>query len=232
MYAAMSFVKPSVVRAVENLGLDCVELPPFCGNSDNAESAHADMQILSIGSDIFLIGNNDRFNNTIRSLTDSRIFYTDRTITQFRYPECVLLNAAVIGKRAAANFRYCDPALKTYFLDRGYELVNVAQGYTKCSTAVVSDNAAVTSDKSVASALEASSVDVLSISEGNIGLCERYGGFIGGASFLLGGTLYFTGDISKHPDGDRIRSFCKSHGVEVRSLTSEPLFDIGGVVIF
>ena len=57
-------------------------------------------------------------------------------------------------------------------------------------------------------------------------------GFIGGACGYCDGSLYFSGDLRHHPDGDRIESFCKGLGVDAVSLSDEPLKDVGSIFFF
>lgn len=233
-YAAMSYKKPELVGAVRALGYTTVEVEPFAGLSDNAEADHADMQILSLDNgEIFLIKNNDSFNKRISALAGSeRITLTENAIETFRYPDCVKLNILTVGRLALMNLGHCDKTAADRLKAIGYELVHINQGYARCSAAPVSSRAVITSDAGVSAALRAHGVDVLDITEGHIGLCGQYGGFIGGASFLHGGTLCFFGDISPHPDCRRIELFCEKHGVNVKSLSDEQLFDIGGAVTF
>jgi hypothetical protein len=49
---------------------------------------------------------------------------------------------------------------------------------------------------------------------------------------VLEDTVYFTGDISSHPDAERIAEFCKAHKKKIISLSSEPLNDVGGIFFF
>ena len=230
--AVMSYVRKDIVEAVQKLGYDTIESTPLGGTS-SPEGSHADMQALTLPQgDIFLIRDNDGLNSTIaRLFPDRNIICTNESISEFKYPECVKLNAAVVGKRVIANIKYIDKAVTSRLSELGYELINVKQGYAKCSVCVVSDSAIITSDEGIARSLKRYDIDVLKISPGHIGLCGSYGGFIGGAAFLADKELLaFTGDIMKHPDGESIEEFCRSHSVDTVSLSDENIFDIGGVV--
>lgn len=230
MYAAVSYRYKTVIQSLKSIGLEPLEVPPYNDLTDNYESSHADMQVLRIEDTLFLLKNNDKFNEKIRSKTELNVKYTVEFIEQFSYPQCVKLNAAVVDGRIIANMRYIDPIIADSF--PGYKQIHVSQGYAKCSSAVVSDRAVITSDESIYQACLSEKIDCLKICEGYISLCERYGGFIGGSCFQLEDTLFFTGRIEDHPDRDRIRSFCSAHGVRIKSLTNSPLTDVGGVIIF
>ena len=235
LIAAMSYSSPTLVEAVRSLGFETVETPPVYGISDNPEAAHADMQVLALGEgDIFLLKDHSFLAPQLEErllAAGKRIVRTSEGAGDFSYPGCVKLNVAVVGRYAIGNFKYSDKKLTERLETLGYKLLNVRQGYAKCSCAVVSDNALITSDVSIARAASENGIDVLEVSPGNIALCESYGGFIGGACFLADKeTLAFTGDLSLHPDHAAIEAFCRCHGVNTLSLADHPLLDIGGIV--
>lgn len=140
-----------------------------------------------------------------------------------KYPSDILLNfidtkAAVIGYKKAITKLINKP------------VVNVKQGYARCST-LLCRNFAVSADKGILSALQSLGYDTLEISSGHIELPGYDSGFIGGASFSECDTVCFFGSLSHHPDGDRIKEFIMSHGAEIRELADAPLLDLGGTVI-
>ena len=75
------------------------------------------------------------------------------------------------------------------------------------------------------------SIDVLKISSGNIGIEQYNYGFIGGASFTYGETVYFFGDINKHPDGDFVVQAINRRNKKICCLSDDLLYDYGGAVI-
>ena len=96
---------------------------------------------------------------------------------------------------------------------------------------MVSDNALITADKSIYSISQNNGLDALLISEGHVDL-NGYGyGFIGGASGAVDSYVLFCGDLSNHPDGERIAEFCQKHGKAPVSLSDEPLYDYGTVML-
>ena len=229
--AVVSGQYPEFVTALKDFDFNIIEVCSYKDNINNPESFHADMQILNIKDNVILIKNNDYLNKQFINSTSKEIIFTDEPITKFTYPKCVKLNIAIVGNYAIGNFKYTDNSVITVLGKYHYNLINVRQGYAKCSTAIVGDGAVITSDTSIFRAVQGK-IDCLKIKEGYISLCEKYGGFIGGSSFLLDkSTLAFTGDITAHPDYINIKSFCRNHGVDVLSLSKAPLCDVGGVVI-
>ena len=148
------------------------------------------------------------------------------------YPEDIAFNVATVDNYAFGRFDFVAQEIKRELVDRGYALIDVKQGYAKCSTAIIGDNAIITADSGIAKKAAALGIDVLKVSaaEGTIEL-EGYGyGFIGGACALFENTLYSCGNIELHPDYEAIKAFCDAHGVSLCSLTDGKLYDVGGIM--
>ncbi len=144
------------------------------------------------------------------------------------YPHDILLNCAIVGKHAIANSKYTSEYVKNSSL----ELLHTNQGYTKCATVVVNDNAIITSDPSVFNAAMQAGIDALKISEGHVRLDGYDTGFIGGATGVTDEAVLFTGALSSHPDAQKITEFCEAHGKRAVSLSTAPLYDYGTVFFF
>ena len=114
----------------------------------------------------------------------------------------------------------------------GKRIINVNQGYTKCSVCAVSDKAFITDDKSIYQALKSADYDVLEVEKGSVALDGYDYGFIGGACTMIDdGTVAFFGDIKTHPNFRKIERFCIIHNVKIINLAeNKPLTDVGGAV--
>lgn len=146
-----------------------------------------------------------------------------------RYPGDILFNALGIGNTL---FGRCD-FVSSHILGMFERTVNVAQGYAACSTLVLSENAIITADSTIARAARDNSVNVLEIAPGHIALPGYHYGFIGGASFVYGSTVYFFGNTDDHPDSARIKDFIHDQGMELICLDPHaPLSDFGSGKIF
>ncbi|MBQ8509233.1 MAG: hypothetical protein IJ493_04925 [Clostridia bacterium] len=147
------------------------------------------------------------------------------------YPDDVRLNALFFGDCLYAYLPALSDTVRRLAEESGLELVNVRQGYTRCSVlALPHANRAVTADRGIADAMEARGVQVLRISPDGILLNGIPYGFIGGASFVDGERIIFYGRLNGHPDGDAIRTFCAESGCEVIELHGA-LTDHGGAVV-
>lgn len=177
------------------------------------EQKHVDMQLLKIRDRIFTL--KDCMKKAGKS-----------------YPENVLLNCLYFRDKLYGKLSAVDSMVLSYCREQNMELVNVNQGYTRCSTLVINDNAVITADKSIEKAIKNGGAEVLLISAGNILLEGFEYGFIGGAGFRDNNTTYFFGNVKKHPDYDKIKVFCERHYSTIEILCEDkPLTDIGGAVV-
>ncbi|MGN0709443.1 MAG: DUF6873 family GME fold protein [Anaerovoracaceae bacterium] len=146
------------------------------------------------------------------------------------YPESVAFNAACTGKYFIHNLGYTSDRLIKAAEDHGFSMVDVRQGYTKCSTVIVDEDSVITYDKGIERACSAAGMDVLLIRPGYVRLDGYDTGFIGGASGRIGDAVVFAGDLDDHPDGGAIRDFIEAKGLSVRCCGKGGLVDIGSVI--
>lgn len=146
------------------------------------------------------------------------------------YPEDIAYNVARVGEHLFGH-PSADPAVFRFAQENALQFHRVKQGYAKCSSCVISENALITADVSVFRAAERAGVSALKISDGGILLPGYDCGFIGGASGRLpDGRLLFFGNVSLHPDADAIFSFCAQYGVCILDIKNKPLTDIGTIL--
>ena len=195
------------------------------------EQDHADMQCLILDQTAFVL---DCCHRLKQALSEYYQVVSCSEGISGAYPHNVALNALLLGKRVIARVDSLDEKIKRYCAENRYELIHVKQGYTKCSCAVVNDHAIITADKGVYRSLKELNIDILLIEEGRVKLDGAPCGFIGGATGLDHSpdkrTLYFSGNIQLHPDGERIERFCEQHGTEAISLSEDEVRDIGGII--
>ena len=177
------------------------------------EQLHAEMQALRINDRLFTL------KNCAKKAGE-------------KYPENILLNCLYLNNTLYGKLDSVDDTVLDYCKPNGIKTVNVNQGYTRCSSLQISENAVITADKSIEKALKNNGADVLLINEGNIELKGYNYGFIGGAGFYDNGIVYFFGNIKTHPDYDKIREFIIQYNSNIEVLCQDmPISDIGGAVI-
>jgi hypothetical protein len=222
----MSTINEELCKRVEDLGIKII-------NSENItillpfEQTHPDMQIFHYNKNtVFVLKECEELGKELELYFDN-VVYTQQPIKK-DYPNNVLLNAVSIDNKIICNEKSIDTTIRQAI--KNNSIYNVNQGYTKCSTCIVSNNGIITSDKSIYKAVN-KDLDVLLIQSGYIELKGTDYGFIGGCSFKLNkSTLAFTGNIKLHPDYENIKSFCLNHNVNLFSLTNDKLQDIGSII--
>lgn len=198
------------------------------------ERFHADMQIHQCGNALTIIRNScSILENKIRNLDICKnIVICDRSSLS-DYPNNITLNAAHIGDYLLCKKSHSYKDLLLWYIDKGVRILDVKQGYARCSTAIISHNAVITDDESILKSCKRfNDIDVLKVSKGSVKLkgCEY--GFIGGCCFKADkNNLVFFGDVRQHSDYKDIKAFCRNYGVELLSLANCELIDIGGAVI-
>lgn len=121
-------------------------------------------------------------------------------------------------------------------------VIGVTQGYARCTCLPVDNRSFITSDRGLANALESQDASVLTIKPGSILLPGFEYGFIGGCA----GHIYidslldpagppqraivFNGNLSLHPDFERIVDFIRSRNIHPVWFDSYPLEDIGSIL--
>ena len=148
------------------------------------------------------------------------------------YPQDILLDALPIGNRLFCHAAHTARELTDGL---GYRRISVRQGYAKCATIPITENALITADPSIASAANEEGLDVLKIESGHITLKGYDTGLIGGvasyAPYCASHEILFCGALDTHPSAALICEFCEKHGKRAVSLSNDPLTDVGTVFL-
>ena len=142
------------------------------------EQAHADMQILTINNTVFVLQECEK----LKTLPYKENLIICKNKAGKKYPENVLLNFLFFNDKLYGKVSAIDPTLYKYCVKNDIEIVNINQGYARCSTLILNNRTAVTADISIKNALEKDGAEVLLISSGDIKLEGYDYGFIGVAS--------------------------------------------------
>lgn len=114
-----------------------------------------------------------------------------------------------------------------------YRKIEVRQGYTKCSTIAVNENAYITDDSNIYHRLIKNDIDCLLINKGEINLDGYDYGFIGGAAVKLDKNhILFLGDFKNKSDRLSVTNFLKKYDIEPLFIKNKQLNDIGSALIF
>lgn len=219
------------IAALEKYGFAPILLPSASYLSAPVAS-HTDMLIFMGFGRIFChkryYESNFALIDRIAALSGLELTLSDEP-TDEKYPLDLLFNACLIGKRLICNKKTVSKLILDAARAQNYEIINVPQGYTKCSICPVSENAIITADRAIFASCAQVGIDVLLIREGYISLPPYSFGFIGGTSGVCGDNVYFSGSLDSHPDGERIKKFCEKHNKTAISLTDCELKDVGSL---
>ena len=180
--AAVSSLAAETIAALERCGVACLPVEP-CPALAVPVQAHADMVCHPLGGRRVLAARGCE--HLLASLR-AEGFLPEETqrAPAARYPGDVLLNAARIGPLCLGS-AHCDETLLRFCEEENIRFVPVRQGYAKCSTVIVSREAVVTADPSIAAAAEGCGLDVLRIRPGFVELPGYSCGFPGGAGAIF-----------------------------------------------
>ena len=215
------------INELRQLGYDVITFSPL-ENLDSEISSHADINLFRWCDGTLFI------NESIKDEIGEAVAPYRRVSVKdvfSPYPNDVKLNAALIGNNLMCNTKYVAKEILQYAEKNNIRIIHINQGYSKCSVCIVNNNSVITADDSIACLLKNYQIDVLKITEGNICLSKDHYGFIGGSSGRLNDNeIYFSGDLSSHPDYDRIIEFLDKYHVKPIFNKNRKLNDFGGFV--
>lgn len=215
------------------MGYNLIELEK--GNQVYEEiSSHVDIFTCKIGNKIIVEKNQYEHINKFSNINIEQ----GEEAVQEKYPYDIKYNVCIIGKKAIHNFQYTDSRIKKELINKGYELINTAQGYTNCSIAVINENSAIVTDKGLYKILEKHNIDVLFLEyELDIKLLTQDGyskrkGFIGGCISKIGNNIIVFGDLNKIDRNGKIREFILNKNLQIIDFKNLDVIDYGGIMEF
>lgn len=229
---------------IENLGLEIIE-NKFNLDLYDEIASHPDICYLKINDKLIISKCSENF---IKDKITDLLYIVGDSILSGKYPLDVPYNICIIAKNAIHNFKYTDKKVVNILTDLGYNLINVEQGYAKCSTFVLDSNSAITSDITIAKELLDKGIDVLLTKEPDIKLLKRTNqnineenkmffqnsqmqGFIGGAMVRIDNKVIVFGDLNNLINNTKIRKFIEKRGLEIIDFKGLDIIDYGGIII-
>lgn len=158
------------------------------------------------------------------------------SIVENNYPQDIKYNVCILGKYAIHNFNYTDSRIKEILQKEKYNLINVKQGYTKCSIAVIDENSIIISDKGLYEELKQYNFDILflnyklNIKLLNEGKFSSMNGFVGGAISRIGDNIFISGNLNEIDRKNEIRNFIQKRNLHIISFKDLDVIDYGGII--
>lgn len=209
---------------------------PSINNVYEEISSHVDIYISKIKDTLII--EKAMYDNIKEKVLDNDICIVRGNETvKNPYPKDILYNVCVIGNNAIHNFKYTDKKLLEIIDKKGLNKININQGYSNCSIAVIDDNSAIVSDKKIANILQENGIDTLYIDEKlDIKLLDKKGnyskmsGFIGGAIARIENNVIVFGDLNKIDKENKIRNFITSRNLNIIDFKGFDVIDYGGII--
>ncbi len=191
-------------------------------------SKHADILANYVGKSTFCIDKNQielcRF---IEEKNGKTVILEN---IQSPYPNDCLLNFVDIGDYIICNKSIMTAEITKYLPNK--PIIDVKQGYSKCSICICKHNTIITDDKSVYNVvLQYDNINSLLIEKGSVRINKYEYGFIGGCCGLIDNNLLlFNGDLSSHSDFDKIQKFLYDNAIDYIDIQGKKLTDIGSII--
>lgn len=219
----LNYTKSFGIDIIESVSNDAVD----CRIAD-----HTDLSVFHLGQREILIDYTQR--SIFRALTELGMNVTvcgEESEQIRKYPEDCSLNCVILGDRLFGKKISIEQKILDFAENHNFKIVDVNQGYTKCSALIINENAFITDDESIYKKGITEGFDCIKISKGSVKLSGFDYGFIGGCGGLIDkNRLIFFGDITDHSDYDMIKNFLNKHSCRFEYLKDYPLTDIGGFV--
>lgn len=214
-------------KNLKSLNVNVIKVPKHPHLYD-AIDGHPDIQLNIIDSKTIIVAKNSHkklFNAIPKKFNIIESSYN----LEYDYPKNVYLNAVNLKNSFIHNLKFTDPTLLHHI--KGKKLINIKQGYSKCSIAIVSEDALITSDKGIYNTLTPLGFDILLIPSGDISLPGLDYGFIGGTCGLISkNKMVFFGNLENHSYGNQVKNFLIKYNVEPIYLSSDKLIDRGSIL--
>ncbi len=145
------------------------------------------------------------------------------------YPACAPYNCVISDNYLIHKKSLTEKNI--YVNNPQLEIINVAQGMTRCSLITLNNKHAITSDRSIYSELKFYGFDILCVEPAKILLPGMNHGLFGGTAGISDNKVFFLGSLDYFPQGTEVRCFITNAGYETIELFDGQLFD-GGSIIF
>lgn len=202
-----------------------------CEDIEESISYHPDIVIHPINHNTLIIAPNvyDYYEDKLKGM-DIKLIKGD-TYLASKYPFDIAYNVGRLKHIAIHNFKYTDEKLKFYLKKENLQLINVNQGYTKCSIAIIDEDKGITADYGMFTKLSNLGYEILLIEPGYITLEKQKYGFIGGATGNYSpDTIFISGNLDSHPSKDKILNFIKNAKKKIKYLSNNQIVDIGTII--
>ena len=223
-------ISPSIEERLNANGIECIRTVR-CKELYEAVDGHPDMLMTHMGGNRVVLAPN--IYEQMAPLLRKKGFAVTKGATWLvrNYPGNIAYNVLRMGNLVFHNIKHTDAVLLEAFEKEGTTLININQGYTKCSVCILDDRTIITSDHKLSRAAEKHGIESFVIKPGGISLKGLSYGFIGGSSGLLSEKhIAFTGSLESLEECNELTGFIEKKGFEIVLLSDEKLADYGSII--
>lgn len=222
-------------QTLKNLGYELIEIKKST-NVYPEISSHVDIFACKIKDKVIVEKSaykmlKNKLNN------DENILISGKTMISYDYPNDIKYNVCIVGNKAIHNFKHTDSKITQELEKNNFEIINVKQGYSNCSIAVIDEKSIILSDRGLYNNLKNSGLDILFLDYiPDIKLFDENGeysqkkGFIGGAISRIDENVVVFGDLDKIDYYGNIRNFIESRNLKIIDFEGLDVIDYGGVI--
>jgi len=198
------------------------------GITEKSISGHPDIFICDAGGKIILAPNIPAEIKNV--LTENNIpFIMGEKPVGMNYPYAAHYNAVVINNTIIHRSDITDKRIPDAC--KNHKLIEVSQGFTRCSLLPVDDKHFITSDEGIHKTLIELGYTALKVSVNGIILRGHPHGFFGGACGIFKNKIFILGNLNHYSDKKKVEFFAGLMNFEIVELYDGPLFD-GGSIFF
>jgi len=156
------------------------------------------------------------------------------------YPLDVPYNICILGNKSIHNFKYTDSKILEYLNENHFQKIQINQGYSKCSIAVIDENSVIVTNEQIAKKLLEYNINVLCLpysTQKNIKLYKNdnleysdMNGFIGGCISRIDDIVFVSGDLNYIDTKNKIRDFILERNLKIINFTGKDIIDYGGII--
>lgn len=165
------------------------------------------------------------------------IIIQGNSVIQNVYPKDINYNVCIVGNKAIHNFKYTDSKIVQELKKNNFELINVKQGYSNCSIAVIDENSIILNDKGLYNSLNDSGLNILFLDYmpdikllNENGKYSEMNGFIGGAIARIDNNIVVFGDLNKVDNKSYIRKIIEKKNLNIIDFSGLDVIDYGGII--
>lgn len=211
-------------------GIECIKTVR-CPDLYDAVDGHPDMLMFHLGGNSIVLAPNIYESMAPNLLKKGFAVTKGATWLVRNYPGNIAYNILRVGNTVFHSIKYTDPEIIKVLKNENVKILNVNQGYTKCSVCILNDKTIITSDEKISDIAEKHGIESFLTEHGGIDLKGLNYGFLGGASGLLSKKcIAFSGNLESIEDNYKLIDFINSKGFEIVYLSNERAVDYGSIL--